>query len=153
MLFRSPFGRVLGTVFGAFGMILVGFWGFETEMNFEAEVGSRKSGSRDAKGGLAGRWPEDLAALKTIVDQSIIGIIDHWSLESLIVGHWHRWTRFARWTTTPTSCFVPRARWWILYIYIYIYLFIYLLIYLFIYIHPCTYIYAYTDTSTYMHSV
>ena len=50
MLFWTGFGRVLGTVFGAFWMILGGFWGFEKESNFEAEVGSRKSGSKDAKG-------------------------------------------------------------------------------------------------------
>ena len=87
------FGPVLGgsglwgRVFGAFWAILAGFSGFEKESNFEAEVGSRKSGSRDAKGGLTGRWPEDLAALKTIVDQSIIDNIDRRSLTSLIVGY------------------------------------------------------------------
>ena len=56
-------------------------------MNFEAEVGSRKSDFSDVKGGLTGRWPEDLAALKTIVDQSIIDNIDRRSLTSLIVGY------------------------------------------------------------------
>ena len=50
MLFWSRFGRVLGTVFGAFVVILVGFWGFEKESNFEAEVGSRKSEFRFKKG-------------------------------------------------------------------------------------------------------
>ena len=41
MLFWSRFGRVLGTVFGAFWTILGGFWGFEKESNFEGEVGTR----------------------------------------------------------------------------------------------------------------
>ena len=51
MLFWTRFGRVLGTVFGAFWTILGGFGGFEKEINFETEVGSRKSGSRDVRGG------------------------------------------------------------------------------------------------------
>ena len=50
MLFGRRFGRVLGRVFGRFWASKVGFWGFEKESNFEAEVGSRKSDSRDAKG-------------------------------------------------------------------------------------------------------
>ena len=54
MLFWTRFGRVLGTVFGGFWTILGGFWGFEKEMSFEGEVGSRKSGSKVVKGGLAG---------------------------------------------------------------------------------------------------
>ena len=87
MIFWTRFGRVLGTVFGAFWTILGGFWGFEKESNFEGEVGSRTSDFSDVKGGVAGRWPEDLAALKTIVDQSIIDNIDRRSLTSLIVGY------------------------------------------------------------------
>ena len=87
MLFGSRFGRVLGRVFGAFWTILGGFWGFEKEMSFEGEVGSRKSGSKDAKGGVAGSRPEGMSALKTIVDQSIIDNIDRRSLTSLIVGY------------------------------------------------------------------
>ena len=35
-------------------MILGGFWGFEKEMNFEAEVGSRKSDFKVVKGGVTG---------------------------------------------------------------------------------------------------
>ena len=54
MLFWTRFGRVLGTVFGGFWTILGGFWGFEKEMSFEGEVGSRKSGSKVVKGGLTG---------------------------------------------------------------------------------------------------
>ena len=50
MLFWTRFGRVLGTVFGAFWTILGGFWGVEKESNFEGEVGSRKSGFRVVKG-------------------------------------------------------------------------------------------------------
>ena len=50
MLFWRRFGRVLGTVFGAFWAILVGFWGFDKESNFEAEVGRRKSDFRDVRG-------------------------------------------------------------------------------------------------------
>ena len=50
MLFCNRFGSVLGTVFGAFWAILIGFWGFEKESNFEAEVGSRKSGSKVKQG-------------------------------------------------------------------------------------------------------
>ena len=72
MLFWIRFGRVLGTVFGAFWTILGGFWGFENESNFELEVGRRKSGSRDVRGI---RYLV-LAALITIVDQCIVGIID-----------------------------------------------------------------------------
>ena len=83
LLFGTRFGRVLGTVFGAFWAILVGFWGFEKESNFEAEVGRRKSGSKDARGEVAGRWGEGLAALITIVDQSIIGIIGRWIVGSI----------------------------------------------------------------------
>ena len=87
MLFWTRFGRVLGTVFGAFWRIFGGFWGFEKEMNFEAEVGSRKSDFRNARGGLTGSRPEGMSALKTIVDQSIIDNIDRRSLTSLIVGY------------------------------------------------------------------
>ena len=49
MLFGSRFGRVLGRVFGGFWGSKVGIWGFDKESNFEAKVGSRKSGSRDVK--------------------------------------------------------------------------------------------------------
>ena len=73
MLFGSRFGRVLGRVFGGLGGSKVGFWGFEKASNFEAEVGSRKSGSRDERGT---RYM-GLAAQLLIVDQSIIDIIDH----------------------------------------------------------------------------
>ena len=66
------FGRVWGTVFGAFWAILAGFWGFENESNFEPEVGGRKSGSKAARGSRQ----SGQAALITIVDQSIIGILD-----------------------------------------------------------------------------
>ena len=38
MLFWSRFGRVLGTVFGAFWTILGGFWDFENEFNFKAKL-------------------------------------------------------------------------------------------------------------------
>ena len=68
-------------------MILGGFWGFEKEMSFEGEVGSRKSGSKVVKGRSAGSRPEGMSALKTIVDQSIIDNIDRRSLTSLIVGY------------------------------------------------------------------
>jgi len=87
MLFGTRFGRVLGAVFGAFWTILGGFWGFEKEMNFEAEVGSRKSDFRNVKGGVAGSRPEGMSALKTIVDQSIIDNLHRRSLTSLIVGY------------------------------------------------------------------
>ena len=50
MLFGSRFGRVLGRVFGGFWGSKVGFWGFEKASNFEAEVGSRKSGFRAMRG-------------------------------------------------------------------------------------------------------
>ena len=50
LLFEWRFVGVLGAVFGDFWTILVGFEGFEEESNFEAEVGSRKSGSRFTKG-------------------------------------------------------------------------------------------------------
>ena len=72
MLFWTRFGRVLGTVFEAFLTILGGFWGFEKESNFEAEVGSRKSGFKVTRGSR----PEGPSALITIVDQPIIGIVD-----------------------------------------------------------------------------
>ena len=75
MLFWIRFGRVLGTVFGAFWTILVGFWGFEKESNFEAEVGSRKSGFRVKQGRVRG-VKGSLAALILVNDQSIIGIFD-----------------------------------------------------------------------------
>ena len=66
------FGRVWGRVFGAFWTILGGFWGFQNESNFEPEVGRRKSDFKAAKG----RWESGLAALITIVDQPIVGIVD-----------------------------------------------------------------------------
>ena len=50
MLFGRRFGRVLEKVFGGFWVSKVGFWGFEQESNFEAEVASRKSHFRAAKG-------------------------------------------------------------------------------------------------------
>ena len=50
----EPFWRGLGTDFGGFlgdfGWIL----GFEKASNFEAEVGSRKSGSKAARGDSTG---------------------------------------------------------------------------------------------------
>ena len=72
MLFWSRFGRVLGRVFGAFWPILDGFWGFEKESNFEAEVGRRKSGFKVVRGSRG----RALAALIMIVDQSIIDIVE-----------------------------------------------------------------------------
>ena len=54
MLFGRRFGRVLEWVFGGFWASKVGFWGFEKESNFEAEVGSRKSGSKVVKGSRPG---------------------------------------------------------------------------------------------------
>ena len=50
MLFGRRLGRVLERVLGGFWASKVGFWGFEKESNFEAEVGSRKSGSRHKRG-------------------------------------------------------------------------------------------------------
>ena len=38
MLFWTRFGRVLGTVFGAFWTILGGFWGFQDESNFKSKL-------------------------------------------------------------------------------------------------------------------
>ena len=67
---------------GDFGWIL----GFEEASNFEAEVGRRKSDFKAVKGS---RYLGQ-SALITIVDQSIVGIVDRWSLESLIVGRWNR---------------------------------------------------------------
>ena len=80
MSFWSRFGGVWGRVLGAFWAIFAGFWGFEKESNFEAEVGSRKSGSRHVKGEVAGSRPEVQAALITIVEQPIVGILDRRSL-------------------------------------------------------------------------
>ena len=54
MLFGRRFGRVLERVFGGFWASKVGFWGFQKESNFEAEVGSRKSGSKVKQGEVAG---------------------------------------------------------------------------------------------------
>jgi len=53
---------------GGFWAILAGFWSFENEANFEAEVGSRKSDFRNMKG----RRESALAAPILIVEQSII---------------------------------------------------------------------------------
>ena len=50
MLFGSRFGRLLGRVFGGFWVSKVGFWGFQKESNFEAEVGSRKSDFSHVRG-------------------------------------------------------------------------------------------------------
>ena len=49
MLFGRRFGRVLERVFGGFWVSKAGFWGFEKESNFEAEVGTRKSGFKVVK--------------------------------------------------------------------------------------------------------
>ena len=38
MLFWTRFGRVLGTVFGAFWTILGGFWGFQEDSNLKAKL-------------------------------------------------------------------------------------------------------------------
>ena len=56
MLFWTRFGRVLGGFSEPFWRILGGFWGFEKEMNFEGEVGSRKSGSRVVRGESTGGY-------------------------------------------------------------------------------------------------
>ena len=50
MLFGSRFGSLLGRVFGGFWASKVGFWGFEQESIFEAEVGSRKRDFRNTRG-------------------------------------------------------------------------------------------------------
>ena len=54
MLFWSRFGRVLGRVWGGFWALLGGFGGFPDESNFWFEVETRKSGSRNTRGGVAG---------------------------------------------------------------------------------------------------
>ena len=54
MLFWSRFGRVLGRVLGGFWALLSGFQGFEDRSNFEAEVGTRKSGSKATRGEVTG---------------------------------------------------------------------------------------------------
>ena len=54
MLFWRRFGRVLGRVLGRFWALLNGFQGFEQRSNFEAEVGTRKSGFKDARGEVTG---------------------------------------------------------------------------------------------------
>ena len=69
MLFWSRFGRVLGNVLGGFGALLSGFQGFEDRSNFEAEVGTRKSGSKAAKGGVRGSRGEGMEALKLVNDE------------------------------------------------------------------------------------
>ena len=74
--FWNGLGEGFGSFLGDFGWML----GFQKASNFEREVGSRKSGSRDAKGGVTGVWVVCLAALIMVFDQSII-------VESLIVGH------------------------------------------------------------------
>ena len=56
MLFWRRFGRVLGRVLGGFWALLNGFQGFEERSNFEAEVGTRKSGFKAARGGVGGGW-------------------------------------------------------------------------------------------------
>ena len=48
---------------------------------------AKLEGEKVISGMRKGGWPEDLAALKTIVDQSIIDNIDRRSLTSLIVGY------------------------------------------------------------------
>ena len=54
MLFGRRLGRDLGRVFGGFWVLLEGFQGFEERSNFEAEVGTRKSGFKDVKGDVRG---------------------------------------------------------------------------------------------------
>ena len=51
----EAFWEAFGEGFLRVLMSKVGFWGFEKESNFEAEVGSRKSGFRDVKGASAGQ--------------------------------------------------------------------------------------------------
>ena len=53
MLFWRRFGRVLGRVLGGFSALLTGFQSFEERSNFEAEVGTRKSGFKVVRGELA----------------------------------------------------------------------------------------------------
>ena len=68
----SRFGGVWGRVLGAFWAILAGFWGFERRPILKPKLEAEKVVPR-SKGGL---WGEVHAALITIVDQSIIGILD-----------------------------------------------------------------------------
>ena len=49
MLFWRRLGSLLGRVLGGFWALLSGFQSFEDRSNFEAEVGTRKSGSRVAR--------------------------------------------------------------------------------------------------------
>ena len=55
---RCYFGDVLGGSWGGswggFWALLSGFQGFEDRSNFEAEVGTRKSGSKDVRGASRG---------------------------------------------------------------------------------------------------
>ena len=77
MLFWSRFGRVLGRVLGGFWALLSGFQGFEDRLNFEAEVGTRKSGFKVVKGASRGSRLMGPAALILFVVQSIIASMDH----------------------------------------------------------------------------
>ena len=54
MLFWSHFGGVSGRVLEGFWALLSGFQGFEERSNFEAEVGTRKSGFKDVRGESGG---------------------------------------------------------------------------------------------------
>ena len=78
----EPFWRGLGQDFGSFLGDLGWILGLCKVTNFEAEVGSRKSGFKVKQGD----WESGLAALILIVDQSIIDNVDRRSLKSLIVG-------------------------------------------------------------------
>ena len=69
MLFWRRFGRVLGRVLGGFWALLNGFQGFEDRSNFEAEVGTRKSGSKVVKGEVRGSRGDGLAALILVSDE------------------------------------------------------------------------------------
>ena len=80
----EPFWEDLGKGFGRVWALLSGFWGFQDESNFEAEVETRKSGFRFKQGGMrvgsGGRIIGERPSIVGIIDRWIVGIIDHWAL-------------------------------------------------------------------------
>ena len=87
MLFWRRFGRVLGRVLGGFWALLNGFQGFEDRSNFEAEVGTRKSGFKFTQGASRGSRKSGMEALILVNDHPSLVSLIVGSLESLIIGY------------------------------------------------------------------
>ena len=135
---RCYFGAVLGGSWGGFWEVLgLVKWilGLSREIKFRSRSWNPKKWFQEREGSFEGGVTHGSGGPKLVNDEwpSIVGIIDHWVLKSLIIGYWNRCTRFARKNYHAMPCLGHGGGLYILYyiilyhIYIYIYILLLLL--------------------------